>query len=165
MRGRSRPGRRPEFDRLDAPRERVWCRLEREDASRTGQEEASSTWSFIHVGLDRQQQLGDALDLVNGKRARHIDEALGVGGGCSPHVRIVEGARCSVRAAPCDDPHEGALAGLTRALHEHYARLGQGNTHSISRPSRPDSIEGRSVWLHGRYPYRPGSTTICRLVG
>jgi hypothetical protein len=56
---------RKHFNRLRPPRERVSDALDPQQVGRPGPQEPSGPAVFVHVGLQRQDQAGGALGLVN----------------------------------------------------------------------------------------------------
>ena len=114
----------PELDCLHPSREYVRQTPQAEDAGGAGEQEPAGTRVGVDRLLDREQQVGHPLDLIDDHKVSAGDELGGVvlcglpGGG-------------AVQAPPfgfaflADLRHEGALAALPGAVDENHPRVGQ----------------------------------------
>jgi hypothetical protein len=118
-------GERPQRQRLHPPRQRVGEPGRTERPRRSGEQETPGPPGAIDLGLDRQQQLGKALSLVDADQpCSPADEPDGIG------PRGIEDAGVVERQPPPVRPRhhmfgQGALARLTRTGHDHHRRIGQ----------------------------------------
>ncbi len=112
---------------LDAAGKRISDHRRRPDVGRTRDKEPARHDLSVDALLDREQQIGGPLDLVDDGRPRHHrDHPRRVCPRGVPRGRVVEGDVGGGVVGPDEIPHERRLAGLPRSEYGHHSRLGEG---------------------------------------
>ena len=133
-------GERPETRELRAARERILDPAVAQHIRRAREQEPPRGWIPVDGLLDRQQQVGDALDLVDHDRLVQTGEE-------ADRVRLCRRARDSVVESDsprrvvvlCYQARQRALADLARTHHVHDARIGERLEHKRMRMTRVDT--------------------------
>ncbi len=140
-------GERTERSDLDAPGESIAVPRKREDVGRAGHQEAPRAPVAVHGGLDGQEQVRRALDLVDRHRAgRPGDQRGRVRLGPFEDVEVVQGPGSPAGALGGDAGDERALARLARADDRDDGRVVEGLLHTAGEPAGSE----RGGFGHGR---------------
>jgi hypothetical protein len=142
-----------------------------EHVSGAGEQGASGPWVQVDGELDRPEQVRSKLDLVDHPQAVVLEERRRVVPGGLEDGWVVEQAGHSIRLVGCDEPGQGALAGLACAVEPHHSGVGQRVANDVPGASRDHILvlRGRSIsprtarvviwthdsWSSGRMIYGP----------
>ncbi len=117
---------RPQRDERDPARQRVVDLRRREDVRGARHEEPPGSPRAVDVRLDREQQLGGALDLVDQHRPGEVgDERRRVHEREIADRLVVQAQRLGDPCTRCQPLRERALADLPRTHHEDHRAKGQ----------------------------------------
>jgi hypothetical protein len=113
---------RPELDGLHPAGQRVRQATEPQHPGRSAEQVAARTSVVVYLNLDRQQQFGDPLDLVDDHHVLVVDES-----GWIRQCRLADYRRVQVSpfngVGAGDLSEQGALPALPCAVDEHDARV------------------------------------------
>jgi hypothetical protein len=120
-------GERPEGDDLHPAGERLGDPGQEEEVGRAGEQEAARPAVAVDLRLDRQEEVRDALDLVQGDRAGKTgQEPRGIVLGSGADGRVVQG-EIAGRALPgAQFLDQGALPDLARSVQQDDRSIPQG---------------------------------------
>ena len=138
-------GEGPEFDRLHPSGQRVRQVTQREDAGGAGQEEPTRCRLCVDRDLDRPEQLGCELDLVDHEESVVLDELDGIILRGAESARLVQQSYQWVSCRGGDLPGQSALAHLAGTVDGDHPGVPEGLTHQRLRVAR----EQRPIIRHG----------------
>ena len=105
----------PQFDRLRSSRQQVRDLLEGEQPRGSGEQELAGPRVQIDRVLDGEDEIGDALDLVDDQQTVVADERGGVGVGRAARTAASSRYRISVPGRPWATRHARVLLPVCRA--------------------------------------------------
>lgn len=158
---------RPELNGLQPSRQGIRQPLEAQHLGRPGKQETPRPLVDVDSVLEREEELGRSLHLVDEQQPVVAQETHGIGAGRREHRGIVQPPFHRRRGATQDEPSERALADLARAVDEDHPGVGERRSDQLLGVPGQEWAQGLLRGVHvGSVPDLPLAwCRICRWFG